>query len=103
MIFHETAGRGYTMHCHVKGDFFEVFLTTVKEAGGLLVQAKIPIVKATVDANRFTFEWMSQDWSEWKELVDSAEFKKLVEKAVKAVNKATEAKGKAVGKGKSGF
>ena len=22
MIFHETAGRGYTMHCRVKGDFF---------------------------------------------------------------------------------
>ena len=61
-----------------------------------------PVLKATVAANRLTLEWMSQDWKDWKELIDSSEFKKLVEKADEALQKAAEARGKGNGKGKNG-
>ena len=61
-----------------------------------------PVLKATVAANRLALEWMSQDWKDWKELVDSSEFKKLVEKADEALQKAAEARGKGNGKGKKG-
>jgi len=61
-----------------------------------------PVLKATVAANRLALEWMSQDWKDWKELVDSSEFKKLVEKVDETLQKAAEARGKGNGKGKKG-
>ena len=42
---------------------------------------------------------MIQDWKDWKELVESPEFKQLLEKAEKTLQKATDAKGKGDGKG----
>ena len=72
----------------------------VEEESNTLTVGGNPVVKVTVDDNRLALQWMSQEWKDWKELVESSEFKNLKEKAEEKLAKA-EDKGKGDGKGKT--
>ena len=74
----------------------------VKEEDNTLSVGGCPVLTATIHANHMVIDWTSKEWKEWKDLVDSCEFKKLSEKAEETLKKAEENKGKGDGKGKKG-
>ena len=74
----------------------------VKEEDNTLSVGGCPVLTATIHANHMVIHWTSKEWKEWKDLVESCEFKKLSEKAEETLKKAEENKGKGTGKGKKG-
>ena len=70
----------------------------VQEDINTLTVAGQPIMKAAVIGSSLMIDWTSQEWQDWKELVDSSEFKELTKKAEESLRKAEDAKGKGKGK-----
>ena len=74
----------------------------VKEEDNSLSVGGSQVLKASIEANRLRLEWMSQEWKDWKEFVDSSEFNLLMKRAEETLKKAADNKGKGDGKGKKG-
>ena len=70
----------------------------VQEDTNTLTVAGQPILKAGAAGSYLTLDWINHEWKNWKELVESLEFKELTKKAEESLKKAEDAKGKGKGK-----
>ena len=70
----------------------------VHEETNTLTVAGQPIMKAFVSGSILKLDWISQEWKNWAELVESTEFNELTKKAEQSLQKAEDAKGKGKGK-----
>ena len=61
---------------------------------------KKTIVQVNAQGGDLKLQWLNTEWGSWKELVDAAEFRELLEKGNAALKIAQELRAKGKGKGK---